>query len=262
MASSKGKAHLPEGCRLLMVVGSYGSGKTEISVNLAIQMSEAGRRVQLADLDIVNPYFRSRSARKLMESHGIRVVIPPGAQSYADLPIIVPEIRGMLGPGAGQLSLFDVGGDAVGARLLSSFREPLGDRPYELWQVVNSRRPFTRDEEGCLRMMADIEQASRLRVTGFVANSHLVGETTPEVVCEGARLASRLAERTGVPLRLVCAMGDLEGRQRLAGLDAPMLWMARRMLPPWLRPARSAESRDEPIPAGRPVPIGRPAGAK
>ena len=97
--------------RVVMVVGNYGSGKTEAAVNLALHLAKAGRRVQIADLDIVNPYFRSREARRLMEQHGIRVVVPPGDQAFADLPIILPEIRGMLNPPEGVLTLFDVGGE-------------------------------------------------------------------------------------------------------------------------------------------------------
>jgi len=103
--------------RLVMVVGNYGSGKTEIAVNIAIEMAQMGMSVSIADLDIVNPYFRCREAQALMEAHGIRVVVPPGSQAAADLPIIVPQIKGMLRPSEGTVSLFDVGGDPGGARL-------------------------------------------------------------------------------------------------------------------------------------------------
>ena len=108
--------------RLVIVVGSYGSGKTEVCVNLAIDLARRGRKVQIADLDIVNPYFRCREARRLMERHDIRVVVPPGAQAFADLPIVLPEIRGMLRPPDGMLTIFDVGGDDVGAKVLASLR--------------------------------------------------------------------------------------------------------------------------------------------
>jgi hypothetical protein len=134
--------------RLVIIVGNYGSGKTEVSVNLAVGLARSGRRVQIADLDIVNPYFRSREARVTMEACGIRVVIPPGAQAYADLPIVVPQIKAMLEPQGDDFSIFDVGGDDVGAKMLSSFVEALGARPYALLQVINARRPFTGTVEG------------------------------------------------------------------------------------------------------------------
>lgn len=125
--------------RLIMIVGNYGSGKTEVAVNVALFLARCGYKVQIADLDIVNLYFRCREARELMESSGIRVVVPPGTQASADLPIVLPEIKGMLRPKGDQISIFDVGGDPVGARILSSYNEILREEPYALWQVINSR---------------------------------------------------------------------------------------------------------------------------
>ncbi len=246
--------------RLLMIVGNYGSGKTEIAVNLAIQLAEGGRRVQLADLDIVNPYFRSREARHLMEAHGVRVVVPPGTQAFADLPIILPEIQGMLHPPEGTTTIFDVGGDDVGARALASFRPAIGDAPYELWQVVNARRPFTRDVEACLRMRSEIEASSRLRVTGLLANAHLVGETTADVVLQGWRLARAVGEASGLPVRAVAVMRAVAAAAELRAIAAPLLVMDRHMLPPWFHreTVDDAPPADETLPAARPVPIGKP----
>ena len=246
--------------RLIMVVGTYGSGKTEVAVNLAIQLAVDGGRVQLADLDIVNPYFRSREARRLMEEHGVRVVIPPGAQAFADLPIILPEIQGMLHPPQGTVTLFDVGGDDVGAKVLSSLRPAIGDSPYELWQVINSRRPFTGTPEGCLEMQHAIEESSRLKVTGLLVNSHLIEHTTAQTVLEGWRLALEVAQRSGRPVRCVAVMEELAGDAALAEIDAPILRMQRHMRPPWISSRRpdNVEPEDELLPAARPIPLGKP----
>jgi hypothetical protein len=246
---------------LVMIVGNYGSGKTEVAVNLALQLADAGNAIQVADLDIVNPYFRSREARAIMEEHGIRVVIPPGEQVYADLPIVVPEIKGMLRPEGNLYSLFDVGGDDVGARMLSSLREPLGEAPYALLQVLNSRRPFTDTVDGCLKMQRSIEEASRLSVTGYIVNSHLIEQTTVEVVLEGYDLARRVSDRSGVPVELVSVMGDLAQLPEIKEIDAPVLHLERIMLPPWLlsgekSDSASLESND--VPAARTKPIGKP----
>ena len=237
--------------RLIAIVGNYGSGKTEVSVNLAIQLAAAGTRVQIADLDIVNPYFRCREARALMEAHGIRVVVPPGAQVWADLPIILPEIRGMLHPPAGTLSIFDVGGDDAGARSLAAFRTSLADGEYELWQVINARRPFTDTVEGCLGMRKAIEGASRLAVTGLLVNSHLIEETTAGDVLEGWRLAREVSARTGLPIRCVAVMASLADAPELAAIDAPLLRLRRYMLQPWLvwRDAAS-DGESARVPAG------------
>jgi hypothetical protein len=239
--------------RLVMVVGNFGSGKTEVAVNLAIGLSRTGRRVQIADLDIVNPYFRCREARQLMEEHAIRVVVPPGAQAYADLPIILPEIAGMLRPPGGTTSIFDVGGDDVGAKVLSSLQPSIPEGGYQLWQVINSRRPFTGTVEGCIAMQRAVEKASRLRVTGLIANSHLIEETTPETILEGWRLACRVSEETGLPVRCAAVMEQWASAPELEEIEAPVLMMRRYMLPPWIEPADSG-----PLPAARPVPIGKP----
>jgi hypothetical protein len=224
------------GERVIAVVGSYGSGKTEVAVNLSLQLAGAGVRVQIADLDLVNPYFRCREARDLMTSHGIRVVVPPGAQVWADLPIVLPEIRGMLHPPDGVVSIFDVGGDDVGARALASFRTSIADGDYELWQVINAKRPFTNTVAGCVEMRRAIEQASRWRVTGLLVNTHLVDATTAETVLDGWQLARAVSGETGVPIRLVAVMAPLAGQAELAVIDAPVLTLRRHMLPPWLAP--------------------------
>lgn len=252
--------YLPS-ARLVIIVGNYGSGKTEIAVNLAAALRKSGKTVHIADLDIVNPYFRCREAREMMENMGIRVVIPPGAQQYADLPIVVPEIRGMLEPQGDAVSIFDVGGDDVGATLLSSFVESLGDKPYKLLQVINSRRPFTNTLSGCVKMKESIEGASRLRVGGFIVNSHLIQETTPEVVVEGYRLAEEVSQKTGVKVEFVAVMEELANAPEIQALDAEILEIKRIMLPPWLRFGEKSDSSVEEtndVPAGRVRPIFRP----
>jgi hypothetical protein len=245
--------------KIIMIVGNYGSGKTELSVNLAIQWVSAGHEVQIADLDIVNPYFRCREAQKLMEHNKIRVVVPPGAMASADLPVVVPEIQGMLDPKTKGIRLFDVGGDEVGARLLASLSKRIENlkQPYSLWQVINSKRPFTHRVSGCIAMMESIEKASRLKISGFVANSHLMEETTPEVILEGWKLAHAVAAQTGRPLKFVTAMEDLADALELRAIDVPVLRLHRHMLPPWLD---SNQPKTTHLPAQRPVPIGRPTG--
>ena len=249
---------LRSGERVIAIVGGYGSGKTELSVNLALQLAARGRHVQIADLDIVNPYFRCREARDLMEAHGIRVVVPPGAQAWADLPIILPEVRSMLHPPAEVVTILDVGGDDAGARSLASFRTSIADGEYELWQVINAKRPFTSTVDGCLRMIGSIEQASRWRVTGLVANAHLIDETTPQTVVDGWALTVSVGERTGLPVRFVGAMAHVAGAPELRAIDAPVLRLHRHMLPPWLKPVAASDSTGAaPMPAPHPTPIGR-----
>ncbi|MDJ0762615.1 MAG: cobalamin biosynthesis protein CbiA [Myxococcota bacterium] len=257
MVDDTGETYIPQS-NLIIIVGNYGSGKTEVAVNLALYLSQCGNQISIADLDIVNPYFRCREAQALMRSAGIRVVIPPGAHQFADLPIVVPEIKGMLHPGAGHISIFDVGGDDVGATLLSSFVAALGDSDYSLLQVINAKRPFTDTVDGCLKMKSDIEAASRLKVTGFICNTHLIEETTPSVIAEGYALTEQVSRACGLPIELVTAVGDLARSPIVTALTARIFELKRIMAPPWLRTREKPDRAEEKVPAGRTKPIFRP----
>ncbi|MBN2563327.1 MAG: cobalamin biosynthesis protein CbiA [Phycisphaerae bacterium] len=221
--------------RVILIVGNFGSGKTEVAVNLAIRLSER-RDVSIADLDIVNPYFRCREARKEMERFGIRVINPEGDYLAADLPIILPEIRGAVlneeGTEGGTL-IFDVGGDDVGARVLSSLADVFTNRPCTVLQVLNAKRPFTQTVEGCLRIGREIEAASRLRITGLVSNTHLLEETDTRTVLDGLKLAREVGKAAGLTVAFVTANEDLRGGFDVEKAGCPVLWIKRRMLPPW-----------------------------
>jgi hypothetical protein len=223
--------------RIVLIVGNYGSGKTEVAVNLAIRLCKQ-HPVAIVDLDIVNPYFRCREARMEMEECGIRVINPEGEYHSADLPIILPEVRGAVLEGEGTL-ICDVGGDDVGARVLSSLADVFADRPYTMLQILNAKRPFTETVEGCLKIGREIEAASRLRIDGLVSNTHLMEDTDVETVLGGLRLARQVGGEAGLPVAFVTANETLRDRlDKNGGLGAeaaecPVLWIKRRMLPPW-----------------------------
>jgi hypothetical protein len=222
--------YLPEH-RIVVIVGNYGSGKTEVAVNLAIRLSGT-RPVSIADLDIVNPYFRCREARTEMEASGIRVINPEGDLHAADLPIVLPEIRGSIQKGEGTL-IFDVGGDDVGAKVLSSLADVFAGAPYTMLQVVNARRPFTETVEGCLRIRREIEASSRLGINGLVSNTHLMEETDEATVLDGLRLTREVGSAAGIPIAFVTADDKLRDNLDTSKTGCPILWIRRRMLPPW-----------------------------
>ncbi len=222
--------YIPEQ-RVVLIVGNYGSGKTEVAVNLAIRLSEQ-RSVSIADLDIVNPYFRCREARGEMESFGVKVINPEGEYQAADLPIILPELRGAVQKGDGTL-IFDVGGDDVGARVLGSLADVFTARAYTMLQVLNTKRPFTDTVEGCLKIGREIEAASRLRITGLVSNTHLLEETDTPTILEGLRLAREVGKTAELPVSFMTANEDLRGGFDTEEAGCPILWIKRRMLPPW-----------------------------
>ncbi len=218
---------------IVIFTGNFGSGKTETAVNFALKHAEERNDISIADLDIVNPYFRCREAREPMEQAGIKVVTPEGEYNWADLPIILPEIRGMIKRSTG-LTIFDVGGDDVGAKVLSSFADVLQADSYELNIVLNINRPFTETVEGCLKMMKEIETASNLKITGIVSNSHLIENTNIDIVLAGLSLVQSVEKETGVPVRFVSVSEDVFETAKNKIKDVPLLKIKRLMTPPWL----------------------------
>jgi len=194
---------------LTILVGHFGSGKTEVAVNAAIGMARAGGRVVLADLDVVKPYFRSREAAAELARLGVEVIAPEGELATADLPILLPRVRTLCSGGSGRV-VMDVGGDDNGARILGALSDVLAPADHDLVLVVNFRRPLTPDPGTAVAMAREIERVSRLRVTGVFSNTHLMDRTTREVVEEGLAMARRTAEALGVP---VVGVGVEEGRE-------------------------------------------------
>ncbi len=234
--------------RILGFLGNFGSGKTEVAVNLAVQLGLAARQeddpfegpVRLIDLDIVNPYFRSREAIEPLAEAGVEVVSPGGEKFWADLPIIVPEIKGFLKLGKGTLIL-DIGGDDLGAKVLSHLKDDVPPDDYTLTMVVNANRPFTSDLEGAKKVLGELEGAAGLRIGGLVSNTHLMDETTPDEVRRGYRFAKEMSEKTGLPLLAVSAEAQLLEDGEKSGLvaeefDCLLLPVYRFMLPPWKKP--------------------------
>jgi CheY-like chemotaxis protein len=220
---------------ILIIVGGYGSGKSEVAINLARHLAtNQSEPVAIADLDIVNPYFRSREADEQLEALGIMSLNPRGGYRHADLPIIQPEIKGAIEQHRGKLIL-DIGGDDVGARILSSLASSFEPDGYELLLVLNANRPFTQDVDSCLKLVREIETASRLKFTGLISNSHLLTDTTAEIVLSGLELTRQLRARTGLPVVFLSAMDEILEGISPESLDVPVLKLDRLLLKPWER---------------------------
>lgn len=184
--------------RIQIITGHYGSGKTEYAVNLALHLAQERENVALADLDIVNPYFRSYEQAKRLEDAGIRVIVT-SCGGIADIPAINPEVMSVFQQEK-WTGVLDIGGDPIGARVLARFAPQLKTSDFDLLFVLNANRPETKDVESALQYMQGIEAECRQKVTGIVNNTHLCGETTAEEILKGARLAQELSERTSLPV--------------------------------------------------------------
>lgn len=231
--------------RIRIFVGAYGSGKTEVAINYTLQRAAPGRSLAIADLDIVNPYFRSRELRAHFEDKGIEVVAPEGELANADLPIVTARVRACLGS-AGDVLVFDVGGDDAGSRALSQFAPVIEPEGYDMFMVVNDRRPWTDSVQGIREAIARVQDNSRLTVTALVSNPNLVHETDASVVEQGHRLVLEASEALGLPVAFLCVMDELAPQIDLEALRNPrLLRMERHLLPPWYEdPLRHAPYHD------------------
>jgi hypothetical protein len=224
--------------RITILVGHFGSGKTEIALNGALELASAGHSVTLADLDVVKPYFRSRAARSILDAAGIRLLAPAGEVAHADLPIIVPQVRAALRDPSCRL-VIDVGGDNIGARVLGSLSDAIPVAETHLLAVVNFRRPSTRGPEEAVAMVHEIETAARVAVTGLVSNTHLMRETTPHVVLDGHEMALEAAEELGIPVVAITATADIAADIAGEDLGCPLVALRRIVLPPFEQPPQT-----------------------
>lgn len=219
---------------VVVLVGSYGSGKSEVAVNLAVHHRRAGMTVRMADLDLVNPYFRSRDAEAQLTGLGIEVVLPPKPYVQSELPVLSPIVAGLIRRAEG-LTLLDAGGDPVGARVLGALGDAFAGRPRQVLQVINPLRPDTRSVAGCMRILRQIEASARLSVTGLIANAHLLDETTPQVIADGYAFVNEVCAASGLPLVFVTAAEELLPQLDPKQFDCPMLVIRRQLVPPWKR---------------------------
>jgi MinD-like ATPase involved in chromosome partitioning or flagellar assembly len=217
---------------IVIIVGNYGSGKSEVSINLAAKKKHEGADVRIADLDLVNPYFRTREARRALTKLGIGVVLPPQRYLQADLPILDRAVAGMI-RSSGQLSLIDAGGDDVGATVLASLADSFKDRSYSMLQVVNPLRPFTDSIAGCLKIRREIETASKMTINGLIANPNLIEETSPEDIINGYDFVEKLSRASSLPLRFLAITTDLLPKVNSKQFSCPILPIKRQLVPPW-----------------------------
>ena len=186
--------------RLTLFAGHYGSGKTNIAVNYALHLAAEGEKVCIADLDIVNPYFRTKDSAKELEAAGVHLVSPQFANSNVDLPALPAEAYRLVTDHE-TYGIMDIGGDDRGAYALGRYVPSiLEENNYRMVFVANCYRPLTRTPEEAMEVMREIEAACGLRFTDIINNSNLASETTPETVLASMDYMNRLSELSGLPI--------------------------------------------------------------
>lgn len=216
--------------RVVVLFGAFGSGKSEIALNLAHRLRTQGDDTALVDADYYKPLFRSGGFKNPLEKRGIRVILPPGELAQADITSLPPEIYGVLE--TGPRVVFDVGGE-TGARVLGALAGRFRPGSYETLLVVNTRRPDARTADALAGAAERMRSISRLPVTGLAANTNLGQASTLEVALEGYRLADEAARRLGLPVKFVALDERLLDRLSLDDFPVPVLPVRRYLLPPW-----------------------------
>ncbi len=186
--------------RITLFAGHYGSGKTNIAVNYAFALKNAGRDVLIADLDIVNPYFRTKDSEKDLEAAGIKLISSKFANTNVDLPALPSEVYGIF-EDKEKYAVLDIGGDDRGAYALGRYTPLIKEENnYEMMLVINMYRPLTRTPEDCIEIMQEIESAAGLKFTHIVNNSNLGEETKAEDVLASLKYAEDVSSATGLPI--------------------------------------------------------------
>ncbi len=185
--------------RISIFTGHFGSGKTEVAVNYALKLASISPRTAIVDLDIVNPFFRTADVSKILESRGIKVITPVYANTNIDMPSLPPDIYSIFNQKDYKV-VFDVGGDDLGARVLGRYHEEIAADDWEMYFVINTRRPDTFSDKGIEHMIAEIESSSGLKIDRLVNNTNILNETTEHEILEGESKIMRVSEKLGIPV--------------------------------------------------------------
>ena len=209
--------------RLTLFAGHYGSGKTNIAVNYALMLAKEVNKVCIADLDIVNPYFRTKDSADVLEKAGIDLISPKFANSNVDLPALPAESYRLVRDKS-TYGIMDIGGDDRGAYALGRFvPDIVAEGNYRMAFVANCCRPLTRTPEDALEIMREIEQACGLRFTCIVNNSNLGELTDAQVILQSRAYMEKLCALSGLPLWMYTV--EEKVKDQLPELDAPVLGM-------------------------------------
>ncbi len=218
--------------RIKIFVGGFGSGKTEIAINYSIYCRKSYTKVAIVDLDIVNPYFRTREARDALNLKGVEVVAPEGKLTYTDVPLISPEIKGLI-QNPDYCLILDVGGDDVGSVVLGNFRNIIQDFGYEMLLVVNPYRPFARGVPQIKQMAQEIENRSRLKISGIISNPNLSRQTDEKIIKQGHILAKQASQKLNLPIKFICMDEQFSQKIKQEDFVEPIFFIKRFMRLPW-----------------------------
>ncbi len=194
--------------RVTIVCGHYGTGKTNLSINLAIDCAREGHKVTLIDMDVVNPYFRSSDYAEVLTKEGVRVLGPNFANSNLDTPSLPAAIGDAISDD--EKVIIDVGGDDAGATALGVYRRQISASEPEVIYVINRYRSQTTVPEEAVEILSEIENAAHIKATCIANNSHLKDQTTTEIIYNSIPFAERVSEITGLPIKFTTTPAEVD----------------------------------------------------
>ncbi len=223
---------LIEDTRIKIITGHFGSGKTEIAINLSLKEKEKNSKVAISDLDVVNPYFRSRDIVKILDENGIELIAPKGKLSTSDLPLVSGEIYRVIHNPEYRL-IIDVGGDKDGATALGQYYNDLNNLDYQMYFVVNINRPYVNEVNGIIKSIKEIELVSRLKVTAIINNTHLGVYTNINNIKHGNDIAIKVSEELDIPFLFTTISYEYYEKTKEFSLDNRVFYISRFMELPW-----------------------------
>ncbi|MGI6168243.1 MAG: ATP-binding protein [Christensenellales bacterium] len=221
--------------RIVVLTGNYGSGKTEIALNMALAQVPAA--VTLVDLDIVNPYFRSGGKRELLEGRGVELIAPDFEAMNMEAVSLPPQVQSVFDR-PDRTAIFDVGGDPVGARALGRYFPLFQREGYEMLYVVNTKRPRASAADNIIEMLRDVEASSRLKVSALIHNTNLASQTVAADIFAGQEIMQEVCERTGLVVRYTCVDRGILPTVQAGRLMGELMPLDLKMRPVWMQDER------------------------
>ncbi|MBP1765759.1 MAG: hypothetical protein H6Q65_2817 [Firmicutes bacterium] len=210
--------------RVKILMGEFGSGKTELAMNYALALRANGTNTAIVDIDLVKPYFRTRDHNHVLEERGVVLVAPDKRLSNSDLPILPHDLSRILCD-TNYHVIMDVGG-GESAIVLGQLQQQLKAASYQASMVINTCRPFTRDKDGIIQTLRRIEQVSRLQISGLISNTNIAQETTSAHVYEGLKIVEAVAAELQLPILWVVVPDWLAENVKV---DYPMFVLKRQI---------------------------------
>lgn len=188
--------------RINIITGHYGSGKTEIALNMALELKKRHDNVIICDMDIVNPYFRTNDEAEFLAKKGIRLIAPDYASTNIDIPVLPGDILSVFND-KDAYAVLDLGGDDDGAVALGKYHHYIKDEDYDMFFVLNALRPDTMNMDDIRTLAQNIEIMSRAKITGLINNTNLSYLTESKHLCESLEFGETAAKELGVPLKYI-----------------------------------------------------------